>query len=380
MRYRYLIILLLLAGPAARASDSLKLSFSRNVVHYGDTLDFNCILPYFKESKLTSATLNLWIEDLEKKRRWKFRWPVVNGEVMGSLAIKESIPEGRYAFNFLVQRGYFRISGEVKEHDKKEPLINYMMVLKNKKGTYLDNTAVDEEGRFRLKSTLFEDSAYFIFTPVKKVKNNYLQIKIETPLDSAFVPVLHETAFITVGDEKNAIGKKNDSSQYSFQSGEQTDPAYLPGVTVVGKFKTKVQQYEDMYASGLFRSDNAMTFDGLESDQIAKYANLLLFLQTKVPGLMVKRGELGEEQAFWRDEPVEVYVDEFRLEGGDHTFVPPSDIAMIKVYRPPAMLSPFSGASGAIAIYTKKGPFATNARNKHNFIVKGYSSIDSVWK
>ena len=160
------------------------------------------MLPYFKESKLTSATLNLWIEDLDKKRRWKFRWPIINGEVLGSLAIKESIPEGRYAFNFLVQRGYFRISGEVKEHDKKEPQINYMMVLKNKKGSYLDNTAVNDDGQFKLKSTLFEDSAYFIFTPVKKVKNNYLQIKIETPLDSAFVPVLHETAFITVGDEK----------------------------------------------------------------------------------------------------------------------------------------------------------------------------------
>lgn len=380
MRYRYLLIVILLAGSRAQASDSLRISFSKNVIRTGDTLDFNCVVPYFKESKLTSATLNLWIEDLDKKRRWKFRWPIVNGEVLGSLAIKESIPEGRYAFNFLVQRGYFRISGEVKEHDKKEALINYMMVLKNKKGSYLDNTAVNDDGLFKLKSTLFEDSAYFIFTPVKKVKNNYLQIKIETPLDSAFIPVLHQTAFITVGDEKNAIGKKNDTTQYGFSSGDLADPSYLPGVTVVGKYKSKMQQYEDMYSGGLFRSDNAMTFDGLESDQITKYASLSLFLQTKVAGLLIKRSELGDEELFWRNEPVEIYVDEFRLEGGDHTFVPPSEIAMIKVYRPPAMLSPFSGASGAIAIYTKKGAFATSSKNKHNFIVKGYSAIDSEWK
>lgn len=369
-----------MTGFRAQASDSLRISFSVNKVKTGDTLDFNCILPYFKESKLTNATLNLWVEDLDKKRRWKFRWPVLNGEVMGSLAIGESIPEGRYAFNFLVQRGYFRISGEVKDHDKKEPQINYMMMLKNKKGGYIDNTNVDEDGRFKLKSTLFEDSAFFIFTPLKKARNNNLQIKIETPLDSAFVPVLHETAFITVGDEKNAVGKKNDTAQYAFQAGELSDPSYLPGVTVVGKYKSKMQQYDDMYSSGLFRSNDAMVFDGLESDEIARYANLLLFLQTKVPGLTIKPNEQGEERAYWRGAAVDVYIDEFRVDGADHTFVPPSEIAMIKVYRPPAMLSAFSGASGAIAIYTRKGAFATGAKSQHNFIVKGYSAIDAVWK
>ena len=180
--------------------------------------------------------------------------------------------------------------------------------------------------------------------------------------------------------KKKAVGKRNDTAQYTFQSGELADPAYLPGVTVVGKYKSKMQQYEDLYTGGLFRSDNALTFDGLESDQITQYASILLFLQTRVPGLTVKRGEMGEEVAVWRGATVDIYVDEFKLEAADHNLVPPSEIAMIKVYRPPAMLSAFSGNSGAIAIYTKKGSFATGVKNKHNFIVNGYSGIDSVWQ
>jgi hypothetical protein len=43
------------------------------------------------------------------------------------------------------------------------------------------------------------------------------------------------------------------------------------------------------------------------------------------------------------------------------------------------MLSGFSGGAGAIAIYTKRGAYADN-RAKHNFVVKGYTSIDSVWE
>ena len=53
---------------------------------------------------------------------------------------------------------------------------------------------------------------------------------------------------------------------------------------------------------------------------------------------------------------------------------------MIKVFRPPAQLSSFSGGAGAIAVYTKKGEFANNIRNKHNFIVRGYSPFDGDWK
>ncbi|MFX6119297.1 hypothetical protein ABTE85_23800, partial [Acinetobacter baumannii] len=61
----------------------------------------------------------------------------------------------------------------------------------------------------------------------------------------------------------------------------------LPNVTVYTKAKTKVQEYDDKYSSGLFKNENAMIFDGLENDELANSPTLGWFLQQKVPGLTV---------------------------------------------------------------------------------------------
>jgi len=342
----------------------------------GDTLEFKCTIPGFEEMKLFSATLNVWIEDVEKHKRWKFRYPIINGEVSASLAISDKIPDGSYAVNFLVQRGFFRLTGEVMDHEKKDTLITYFMIPKNKKSTYFDNTHVAPDGSFRLKSALFADSAFYIFSPAKKARNNYLSKKIETPLDSAFTPVFSETHFITVGDPKLLLRAKTDTSQYTFQD---NDPATLPNVTVTTKFKTKVQQYNEEYSSGLFKRDDVIIFDGIESDDISHATSVLMFLQGRVPGLTITKNNEGLDVAKWRNEIAEIYLDEFRMDPSDHDFISPSDIAMIKVFRPPAQLSSFGGGAGAIAIYTKKGAYANN-KSKHNFIVRGYTNIESTWE
>jgi hypothetical protein len=377
---KLIFLFLFLSATGARASDSLRIEINSKKLKTGDTLEFKCTIPAFSELRLLNATLNVWIEDIEKNRRWKFRYPIINGEVSAALAISDKISDGRYAVNFLVQRGFFKVLGEVLQHEKKDTLINYMMIPKNKKASYFDNTHVQEDGSFRLKSTLFADSAFFIFSPAKKVKNNYLAIRIETPLDSAFTPVLAETHFVTIGDPKMLLSRKTDTSRYVFQSDDIIDTTdMLPGVVVTSKFKTKVEKYNDQYSMGLFQRDDALVFDGLESDQISRSISVLVFLQGQVPGLLIEKNEQGIDVAKWRNEIVEIYVDEFRLDAADHAFVAPTEIAMIKVYRPPAQLSSFSGGAGAIAIYTKKGIYAEKNKSRHNFIVKGYTNMESIW-
>jgi hypothetical protein len=378
MRKIYLLVLLFSTG--AYASDSLKVSLNTRNFGKGDTLEFTCAVPNFAEQKLSNATLNVWIEDVQKHFRWKYRYPLINGEVSASLAISDKIPDGRYAINFSVQRGFFKVTGEVKDHEKKDTSIVYMMISKNKKGTYLDRAHVNTDGSFRLKSTLFADSAFFVFSPAKKVKYNYLAIKIETPLDSAYTPVLHETDFITVGNPDMLIRKRTDTSHYTFQPQEMPDPGTLPGVTVTTKARSKVEQYNEEYSGGLFRKDVVMIFDGLENDEIAHATSVLMFLQGRVPGLTVEKNAEGLDIARWRNAIVEIYIDEFRLDAADNIFVTPSDIAMIKVFRPPAQLSAFSGGAGAIAIYTKKGAYTDIGKARHTFIVKGYTNIESVWQ
>jgi hypothetical protein len=370
-------LILLFSAQYCFGSDSLRIEINHKNFNTGDTIEFTCTIPDFAALKLKSATLNVWIEDVEKSKRWKFRYPIINGEISASLAISDKIPDGRYAVNFLVQRGFFRISGKILDHDKKDTSVNYFMVQRNKQSAYIDNAQVAPDGSFRLKSTLFADSAFFIFTPTKKVRTNYLSVKIETALDSAFVPVLSDTRFITIGDPKMVVPKKTDTSHYAFKAEETVGT--LPNVTVTGKYKSKVQQFDEEYSAGLFKNNDAIIFDGIESEDIARSINVLQFLQGRVPGLTVTKNDVGQDVAKWRNQVADIYIDEFRMDPSDHTLISPTDIAMIKVFRPPAMLSGFSGGAGAIAIYTKRGAYADN-RAKHNFVVKGYTSIDSVWE
>ena len=104
---------------------------------------------------------------------------------------------------------------------------------------------------------MFVDSAFFVFAPDNKVKKNYLAVVIETPLDSAFVPVLEKTQFITIGDPSLLVGKQRDTSHYAFQP-EEIDNTLLPGVTVTTKFKNKVEQFNAEYSHGLFQNEDAI--------------------------------------------------------------------------------------------------------------------------
>jgi hypothetical protein len=363
----------------AKASDSLDVQVNKQTFKKGDTLDFSCIIPNFEKAKLNAASLHVWIDHISTGTRWKFRYPFINGEAQASLVLAKTLPDGHFAVNFMVQKGYFRLSGQLKDKFADENSINYLMVPKNKR-TYMETIALNKDGFFRLKSTLFEDSAYFVFTPVKKNTKNNLNISIETPLDSSFIPEMESRIWISVGNVRRAMNKE-DSAAYAFNMITSSGTDLLPNVTVVGKYKKKVEQYDDYYSSGPFKRDEAMIFDGIEDETMARSMSILRFLEGKVPGLIIEKDqETMVEMARWRGEPAEIYLDEFRVTPQDIWIVSPSDVAMVKVYRPPAMLSPLSGAAGAIAIYTKRGEFAGKNRFKHSFTVKGYTPAETIWQ
>ncbi|WP_353548514.1 hypothetical protein [Sediminibacterium sp. KACHI17] len=379
MRKILFILITCLSLSQIQAADSLSIQLNKQSFKKGDTLDFSCIIPDFEKVKLNAASLHVWIDHISTGTRWKFRYPFINGEAQASLVLAKTLPDGHFAVNFMVQKGYFRLSGQLKDKFADENSINYLMIPKNKR-TYMETIALNKDGFFRLKSTLFEDSAYFIFTPVKKNAKNNLNISIETPLDSSFIPEMESRIWISVGSVKRAINKE-DSAAYAFNMITSSGTDLLPNVTVVGKYKKKVEQYDDYYSSGPFKRDEAMIFDGIEDETMARSMSILRFLEGKVPGLIIEKDqETMVEMARWRGEPAEIYLDEFRVTPQDIWIVSPSDVAMVKVYRPPAMLSPLSGAAGAIAIYTKRGEFAGKNRFKHSFTVKGYTPVETIWQ
>ncbi len=363
-------------GFAQDLADSIQIQLSKSVYLQGDSLEINIRFPNYLNRKLKSATAHIWIDHLSTKQRWKFRYPMIEGEVNAALKISEAIPSGHYAISCLLQTGFYRMQGQVIERDKKDTVLNYMMRTSTKQ-MMVDRVKVDAKGFFTMKPMLFQDTASFYFSPIQKPKKNYLAILLKTPVDSAFEPVETKTVFFNVGKPDEYIQK---SYNYTLSLDDPEVGGDLPNVTVFTKAKSKMELYEDNYTSGLFKNSNAYVFDGLESDEIAQSLSIGWFLQQKIPGLTVAVDSANNEVFKWRDEICSIFIDEFEVMPGDQNMVFPRDIAMIKVFRPPFQFSSTTGFGGAIAIYTKKGKFIDNNGAKFSFILKGYTAFDSVWK
>jgi hypothetical protein len=361
---------------AQSENDSISINLSKPVYLQGDSLELRIYYPNYINKKLKSATAHIWIDHLGTKQRWKFRYPMIEGEVNAALKISEQIPSGNYAISCLIQSGFYRMQGQVVEREKQDTVINYMMRTSTKQ-MMVDRVKVDAKGFFTMKPMLFQDTASFYFSPAKKPKKNYLAILLKTPVDSAFEPIVTQTVFFNVGKEGTYIEKKYD---YTLSLDDPDSSSDLPNVTVYTKAKTKLQQYEETYTSGLFKNDNAYVFDGLENDELAQSQSIAWFLQQKVPGLNVAIDSANNEVFKWREEICSIFIDEFEVMPGEQMMVFPRDIAMIKVFRPPFQYSSTTGFGGAIAIYTKKGKYIDNNGAKFSFILRGYTAFDSVWK
>jgi hypothetical protein len=361
---------------AQSENDSISINLSKPVYLQGDSLELRIYYPNYINKKLKSATAHIWIDHLGTKQRWKFRYPMIEGEVNAALKISEQIPSGNYAISCLIQSGFYRMQGQVIEREKQDTFINYMMRTSTKQ-MMVDRVKVDAKGFFTMKPMLFQDTASFYFSPAKKPKKNYLAILLKTPVDSAFEPAAMQTSFFNIGKPGEFIDKKID---YSLSLDDPELGGDLPNVTVYTKAKSKMQQYEESYTSGLFKNDNAYVFDGLENDELAQSQSLAWFLQQKVPGLNVAIDSANNEVFKWREEICSIFIDEFEVMPGEQMMVFPRDIAMIKVFRPPFQYSSTTGFGGAIAIYTKKGKYIDNNGAKFSFILRGYTAFDSVWK
>ena len=369
----FLSILFFAFASIANANDTIQVKFSKLSFSAKDSIEFSCTIPDHATKGLSAATVNVWIQNVDNGQIWKFRYPILNGVLDAALAIEGSIPPGKYAVNFILQKGLFRVQGIIKNNYSHNTL-NYLAQMKGDKKMF-NTVEVGSTGNFLLKNILFEDQALFVFTPGKKVKKNDLFIDVVTPLDSAFTPLAIYTQII---DVKPELRSGNETSQpYTFNFEKTLQNSILPEVVIVHKGKKKVTQYDDLYSTGLFKDDNARVFDGMDDTEIMTYMDIPSFLVTKIPGLSVSSdGNL----MIWRNEPVMVYIDEFRMEQGDPIYITPSEVAMIKVYNPPAAVNGGFSFGGAVAIYTKRGSFETNATRKFKFIFKGYTAFDSVWR
>lgn len=381
---KYLFLVFFGAGftfsDAMAQEDPLVIILHSYKYNRGDSIQMEAWLTNYSK-KTNALTLQLWIDNTETGKRWKFRYPLINGQVQFALKVGETIPDGKYAFNFLLQKDFFHAEAKLSNESGREKSLNYIMICKDKQ-TIVDNVILDKEGNFRIGHLLFKDTAFFIFSPAKRNRANDLFINLQTPLDSAFVPAAAETDIITIGDPQSVSGKNADTSvHYVFNVNDKPKGIVMQEVVVKSKAKKLIDQFEKENVSGLFSGGDAKVFDGLENDELGDSPDLFLFLESRVPGLRSGTdSETGMPVLMWRNQQTDVYINEIKATDFSPYDINTRDIAMIKVFRPGTSLSSGSGAGGSIAIYTKNGIYQKTGNRRYSFHIRGYDGLDAEWK
>jgi hypothetical protein len=194
-----------------------------------------------------------------------------------------------------------------------------------------------------------------------------------TPLDTTFTPFFSKTVFVTVKGEEPI--EKVDTSAYSFSfSGNYPHSITLEEIKISGP--SKVKQFEKDHVSPQFKSMQARTLNGLDSDEMSRYNNIWDYLRGRTTGMILNNNG-PQVSAVWRGQRVAFFLDEVLVDPSMIN-VQPMDVALIKVYPPPAMISA-QVPGGAVAIYTKRGG-GKDLSSNYNYSVIGYTQGESNWR
>ena len=149
----------------------------------------------------------------------------------------------------------------------------------------------------------------------------------------------------------------------------------LQEVTVYAKTKTKIEEMDDQYTSGMFKGDDSYQFDIANNPTAGQSTSVYHYLQSRVAGLRIQLPGINSVSLSWQGAPTIVFLDEFEITDPTTIFnISMNDVAYIKVFRPPFWGGFLGGAGGAIAVYTKKGSDLTKGmKGLENISIAGYT-------
>jgi hypothetical protein len=134
-----------------------------------------------------------------------------------------------------------------------------------------------------------------------------------------------------------------------------TASSTLQEVIVTTRVKKRIEEIDEKYTTGIFSSDG-IKFD-IVSDNLANMQpNVFSYLQGRVAGLQISTQTFGAPTLRWRGDQVAVFLNEIQLtDPSTLNSIPMSDVAYIKVFRPPFVGAYLGGSGGAIVVYTRRG-------------------------
>ncbi|MDQ6761084.1 MAG: hypothetical protein M3015_00480 [Bacteroidota bacterium] len=314
-----------------------------------------------------SDTLSQQLDLVMLTHGWRrFNWDKV---------IKGEFPEISYpkdtAYLTLSGKVYGALPSQLREADNIILLINNKMI-----GKKMVVIPVESNGTFNDPSFLLFDTAQIYYQLSKAKGLGDVSVKF---LEGRLPPLRYNIA--ATGNFYSKFFDTTGNARHLQLASQLADIAnrykakVLETVTIKVKTKSPVQMLDEKYTSGLFRGGDGYQFDLLDDTRAAGSRSIFDYLQGQVAGLQVNSSS-SPPSLQWRGGAPQLYLDEVSTDASFISSIPISDVAYIKVLRPPFMGSS-NGGSGAIAIYTRRGDDRKSAPGKglSSNTVTGYTPI-----
>jgi hypothetical protein len=140
---------------------------------------------------------------------------------------------------------------------------------------------------------------------------------------------------------------------------------------------------DDKYTTGFFSAGDAKQFDLRNDGRATASGSAFDYLQGLIAGLQITPSTDGKYSLNWRGGSPDLYLNEMKVDIDQVINTPMTDIAYIKVFRPPFFGSAFGGASGAIAVYTQKASDMNAFTDKRSDLsyqyIEGYSAFKQFY-
>ena len=263
------------------------------------------------------------------------------------------------------ENGYLQITGKVfgqnfnSKHTAQKQTINAIVETSDKsKNIFL--IPIDSNSSFKITDLIFFDSCK-LYYGFNKNTNEDAFVQFQKPsILLAEIPRFdyHKENFNLINVELN----KNYTTWLN-QLNINKKAILLETINLKKtKTKTRIQELDDKYTSGLFSGGDARSFD-LENDIFAQSStDIFSYIRTKAAGLNVETNSNGEQYFTWRGSETIVYLDGNEQPTSFLNTITLQNIAYLKIFSPPFFGSS-RGGGGAIALYTKRG-----YDNKKNYL------------
>jgi hypothetical protein len=291
----------------------------------------------------------------------------------------EEVARGKFP-NILYPKdsAYLSLSGRVYgvlPSDLKEGGTIIMIVSQPKQGGKMIMLPIEADGRFNDPSLILMDTIHVYYQLPKKrfgdasvrfMENLLPPLRTNIPATGIYYNGVNDTTgnfhHWLLADEMNKLI-------------QQYQGKMLENVTITTKTKSPLEIMDKKYASGLFSGGDGYQFDIVNDPVASSLPNIFYYLQTRVAGLQINT-TTSPPTLTWRGGAPGLYVDEVPTDAEMVSSIPVTDIAYIKVFRPP-FVGGFNGSNGAIAIYTRRGDDirSTPGKGLANNMVTGYSLI-----